>query len=259
MAATYKVNKEILAWAIESSGNDVASLKKKFPKIEGWLTEPSQIPIGKIQELSKMLNVPFGYFFLNDIPHEEVPLANYRTIDNEHYHQLSRELIDTIYEMERKQEFVRRSRIEDGFDSLPFIGRFNQNDDSMVIANDIREILGLSIDWNEKAEYPYNFLRNSLNQAGILVFKNGIVRANTHRNLNLEEFRAFVLIDEYAPLIFINAKDSLTAQLFSLCHELAHIWLGEPELLNTYNQDIQNDPENKEMCDNQLLTLLTSI
>lgn len=247
MAATYKVNKEILAWAIESSGNDVAFLKNKFPEIESWITESSQIPIGKIQELSKTLNVPFGYFFLNDIPHEEVPLANYRTIDNEQYHQLSRELIDTIYEMERKQDFVRRSRIEDGFEPLPFIGRFNQNDDFMDIVNDIRELLGLSTDWNEKAEHPYNFLRNVLNQAGILVFKNGIVKANTHRNLNLEEFRAFVLIDEYAPLVFINAKDSLTAQVFSLCHELAHIWLGEPELLNTYNQEFQDDSENKEL------------
>jgi hypothetical protein len=86
MVANYKVKKDVLAWAIESSGNDLASLKARFPKIDSWLTESSHIPIGKIQELNKTLNVPFGYFFLNDIPHEEVPLANCRTIDNEHYH-----------------------------------------------------------------------------------------------------------------------------------------------------------------------------
>lgn len=247
MAATYKVNKEILAWAIESSGNDPRFLEKKFPKIEDWLKESSQIPIGQLQELSKTLTIPFGYFFLNEIPQEEIPLANYRTIDNEHYHQLSRNLIETIYEMERKQEFVRRSRIEDGFDPLPFIGRFDQSDDFMAIADDIREVLQLTIDWNQTAEHPYNYLRSFLNKVGILVFKNGIVKANTHRNLNLEEFRAFVLMDEYAPLIFINAKDSLTAQLFSLCHEMAHIWLGEPELLNTYNQKFYDDVEDKEL------------
>lgn len=55
-----------------------------------------------------------------------------------------------------------------------------------------------------------------------------------------------MLIDEYAPLIFINAKDSQTAQLFSLCHEMAHIWLGVPELLNTYNHDLNSENNNIE-------------
>ena len=64
--------------------------------------------------------------------------------------------------MERKQEFVRRSRIEDGFDPLPFIGRFDQSDDFMAIANDIREVLQLTIDWNQTAEHPYNYLRSFL-------------------------------------------------------------------------------------------------
>ncbi|GAB2319494.1 ImmA/IrrE family metallo-endopeptidase [Alkalibacterium sp. s-m-22] len=247
MVATYKVDKKVLAWAIESSSNDIVSLQNKFPKIEIWLSESSEISIGNIQKLSKMLNIPFGYFFLNDIPQEEVSIANYRTIDNERYHELSRDLLETIYEMERKQEFVRLSRVKDGFDPLPIVGRFNKNTDFMTIASDIREVLGLSIDWNQKVDRPYNVLRDYLNKVGILVFKNGIVKSNTHRNLNLEEFRAFVLIDEYAPLIFINAKDSQTAQLFSLCHELAHIWLGVPELLNTFNQDFNEQIENKEL------------
>ncbi|GAA0485912.1 ImmA/IrrE family metallo-endopeptidase [Alkalibacterium sp. m-11] len=247
MVATYKVDKKVLAWAIESSSNDIVSLQNKFPKIEIWLSESSEISIGNIQKLSKMLNIPFGYFFLNDIPQEEVSIANYRTIDNERYHELSRDLLETIYEMERKQEFVRLSRVKDGFDPLPIVGRFNKNTDFMTIASDIREVLGLSIDWNQKVDRPYNVLTDYLNKVGILVFKNGIVKSNTHRNLNLEEFRAFVLIDEYAPLIFINAKDSQTAQLFSLCHELAHIWLGVPELLNTFNQDFNEQIENKEL------------
>lgn len=49
-----------------------------------------------------------------------------------------------------------------------------------------------------------------------------------------------MIIDEYAPLIFINSKDSFNARLFSLVHELVHIWYGKPEL---FNFNFQNNPE----------------
>ena len=61
---------------------------------------------------------------------------------------------------------------------------------------------------------------------------NGIVGNNTHRALDADEFRAFALVNEWAPLIFINASDSLNARLFSLLHEAAHIWLGVNDLYN---------------------------
>lgn len=61
---------------------------------------------------------------------------------------------------------------------------------------------------------------------------NGIVRGNTHRPLDVNEFRAFTIIDEYAPLIFINANDSINGRLFSLIHEFVHICLGVNSLFN---------------------------
>src|SRR5699024_11556870 len=68
------------------------------------------------------------------------------------------------------------------------------------------------------------------------VMQNGIALNNTHRPLDLNEFRAFTLVDEYAPLIFINTLDTNNGKTFSLLNEVAHVFLGINSL---YNDDFQ--------------------
>ena len=71
-----------------------------------------------------------------------------------------------------------------------------------------------------------------MSEASIIIMMNGIVRNNTHRPLDINEFRSFTIIDTYAPLIFINATDSASGKLFSLLHEFVHICLGVSDLYN---------------------------
>lgn len=90
-------------------------------------------------------------------------------------------------------------------------------------------------------------LRAHIEDAGVLVVINGVVGNNTKRTLNPHEFRGFVLEDSLAPLIFVNGADAKAAQMFTMAHELAHLWLGKSALFDLPHL-LPGDDEIEKFC-----------
>jgi len=137
--------------------------------------------------------------------------------------------MDTIQMMQSRQSWMREYLIEHGEDSLNFVQSINIHDNVADIAQHIRDTLQITADWASKHSTwtdALNFLRETIENTGIMVVVNGIVGNNTHRKLDPQEFRGFVLVDEYAPLLFVNGSDGKAAQMFTLAHELAHVFFG---------------------------------
>lgn len=264
MAKGVIVKPIIIQWAIQSAGKDVSGLSDKFDKIDKWTSEESELTVSELNKLSKELRIPFGYFFLPEPPDEDIQLLKYRTVDNEEQAKPSRDLIDTIKYMEKRQSFMRDALIEDGFLPHEFVGSVTINENPEGLAAKITQELKLKKNWNKNNPRTFNVLREAISNLGILVMQNGVVGNNNHRVLNVAEFRAFVLIDHYVPLIFLNARDSTNAKVFSLSHELVHIWLGVDELYNdnfTTNQ-IFNNSKLESFCNEvaaEMLLPLSSI
>lgn len=231
-----KINANVLKWAISNSNTDELLLRALFPKIDEWLTGNVEPTFNQLENLSRKLHIPFGYLLLNSPPKEKVELLEFRTIESEKIKKPSRELIDTIYDMEMKMDWMREELIRLGNEPMPFVSSISKSaQDIKNIASIIRKDIELEDDWflnNKNSDESFKCIRSKLEDLGVLVMMNGIVGSNTSRSLDVNEFRAFVIIDEYAPLIFINAKDSSGGRLFSLCHELAHIWFGENNIFN---------------------------
>ncbi|NOZ71420.1 MAG: ImmA/IrrE family metallo-endopeptidase [Chloroflexi bacterium] len=228
------VDPHMLRWARQRAGQDVASLEKAFPKIEAWERGDVQPTLKQLERFARKTRVPLGFLFLDSPPDEPLPISDFRTMAQAS-HRPSPNLLDTIYICQQRQEWYRGYLQTLGEGPLPFVGTSSLGDDPIKVATDIRSHLHFNLEERKTIPTWTDALRRFIEQAetaGILVMSSSIVGSNTHRKLDTEEFRGFTLVDDMAPVVFINTADSKSAQMFTLAHELAHIWLGESGVSN---------------------------
>lgn len=224
------VNPEILHWARERAGVSVDVLGHLFPKFEQWETGEVKPTLKQLEALAKKTLTPLGYFFLDTPPEDRLPIPDFRTLDDRAAHRTSPNLLDTVQMMQRRQAWMLEFLIEQGQPRLPFVGAAEPTDDPVQVATHIRQVLGIGDRWaaqHRTWEDALRALRLAVEKAGILIITNGIVGNNTRRKLDPAEFRGFVLPDAYTPLVFINGVDGKAAQMFTIAHELAHVWFDK--------------------------------
>lgn len=225
-----EVNPQLVSWARERAQLSIEALAKRFPKLADWESGELQPTFNQLEDFAAVTHVPFGFLFLPEPPEIPLPITDFRTVQNHNLGTASPELLDTIYAMQRRQAWLREERLEGEAAPLPFVGSANLNDAPRAIGQEMRRLAGLGEGWAAAVgtwREAVGALRTSIENLGVMTVINGVVGNNTHRKLNVSEFRGFALSDEYAPLIFVNGSDSKSAQMFTLAHELAHIWLGE--------------------------------
>jgi Zn-dependent peptidase ImmA (M78 family) len=204
----------------------------------------------QIEYMSHATGIPFGYFLLETPPKEQFPIMEYRTIDSVGFTKPSRNLIDTIHDMEMIQDWLKNSE-NNAKENLSFVGAQKGVKDIKKFASYIRSILGMKETWfaeSRSADDSFHRMRNFISSSGVTVMMNGVVENNTHRSLDIEEFRAFAMVDEVAPIIFINSNDSINGRLFSLIHEFAHICSGKDDLFNDRYSDEKKVTEIETIC-----------
>lgn len=240
MAQTVRVNvpRTILDWVISIGAEDRLGEEQRR-NIDAWKQGTKRPTVTQLHDISDKLHVPFGYFFMDEPIDDTPPVYAKRTVGSQQPQgRPSRDLVDTIDQMTAIQDWARQDRIDNEGTRLEQVGSRTINDDSNLIAEDIRRALKIDEHWYRKSDLhkpakAFKLLRERAEGTGILIMQNGVVGNNASRPLDPKEFRAFALIDPYAPLIFINRTDEPeTARLFSLVHELAHVWLGTDELYN---------------------------
>ncbi len=223
------IKPKLLQWTRKRAGYTSDFMAKKFPKYSYWERGMAQPTLKQLERMAKTLHVPLGIFFLDEPPREDLPIPDLRTMPQARLSRPSPELLETIYSCQQRQEWYRNYLLSLGEGPIPYVGKAMLNDSPKAIAAQILEAVNFDLEDRRKLHTWTQALGrfiDKVEQIGILVMVNSIVGNNTHRHLNPEEFRGFALIDDYAPVIFINGADTIAAKTFTLAHELAHIWLG---------------------------------
>jgi Zn-dependent peptidase ImmA (M78 family) len=260
---TLDIPLDVLQWAADQSGLSVGALvdkcftprtpEKRQALMAGKLT------IKQVETLAKETHLPFGYFFLDKPPKtERATIPDLRQLPDAT--PLSVDFFDTLDDVLHKQQWYLDYLKGHGYGKLDFVGKFNSTVPVKDVADDIRKTLGLSIEEQQQCKsFPefFSLLSEKAEAAGILVFKNGIVKNNTHRSLSVDEFRGFAIADSYAPLVFINGKDREAAWIFTLAHELVHIWLGESGIYNISGHQKVIEQGIEKYCNQVAAELLT--
>ena len=228
-----EVKPSLLRWARYRAGLDLDDLARRFPRLADWESGERRPTIRQLEEFAKATRTPVGYLFLTEPPTERVPIPDLRTIGNRRIEHPSPDLLDTIYLCQQRQEWYRDFARSQRDESLRFVGSATLRNDVQETAALIRDQLGFDLDARRQMPTWTEALRRFIEQAdaiGVLVMVNGVVSNNNYRKLDPDEFRGFALSDPLAPLVFINGADTKAAQMFTLAHEIAHIWLGQSAL-----------------------------
>jgi Zn-dependent peptidase ImmA (M78 family) len=244
MSAEVNVNSNMLQWAITRAGLELHDLTKAFPKITEWLQASKKPTLKQLENFSNKVHIPFGYLLLAEPPQESIPFPFFRT-NTTTDKPFNIHVYDTILLVQQRQEWLKEYLEDLEFDPLPFVGQFSaENHVDEIVAN-IRQTLNLSPDWANrftKWEEALEHLTQQIEEAGIIIFFNGVVENNTSRPIPVDECRGFVMVDDVAPIMFINNADAKAAQMFTLVHELAHIWIGQSAGFDIQQMLPANDP-----------------
>jgi Zn-dependent peptidase ImmA (M78 family)/transcriptional regulator with XRE-family HTH domain len=232
MATAYaQINPNLIRWARERADLTLGMLATKLQttedKLNAWENGKKQITMRKAMELAEKTYIPFGYLFLKEQPLERLPIPDLRTVDGEPLKKPSAELYKVVQRTITKQAWYKEYALEQELQPLKFVGRYNVNTPPNDIVRDMRAELNVEPhptrgNWEDY----HKALIKKIDALGVLVMRQGNLGHHT-KPLYVSEFRGFAIADELAPVIFLNLADAPVARLFTLIHELAHIWIGE--------------------------------
>lgn len=225
------INRDLIEWAILRAGREPEEFYIQYPVVEKWVEGKVYPTVKQLENFTRKLHLPFGYMFLKEPPKEEIPIPFFRSgVENPVSKEISLNVYHTVQILQERQAWLTEYLTQSDYDNLKFVGKYDASDDYKTIVDDIRKTLNLKTDWARNLptwEDALDYLTEQIENAGIIVVFNGIVGNNTRRIISPDECRGFVLVDQKAPFLFVNAADAKAAQMFTLAHELAHIWIGQ--------------------------------
>jgi Zn-dependent peptidase ImmA (M78 family)/DNA-binding XRE family transcriptional regulator len=234
------ISAPVVKWARERAGLSQEELAIQLNNVDAsqvhaWEQGTSLPTFSQAEKLAERLRLPFAVLFLDEPPKIALPIPDLRTVAQGTKEKPSLEFFDVVSDALLRQRWYRECQEEHEATPLSFVGSFGPSASVIDVAEDMARHLRIDEDLRNECTTWQQFFVAFVQRAeslGVLVMRSGVVRHNPTRTLEVEEFRGFAISDELAPLVFINSRDARAAQIFTLAHELAHIWIGASGISN---------------------------
>lgn len=238
MAEKAYITAKVFKWARESAKmtEEIAASKVavSIDKLKDWEKGEDYPTIRQAQTLAKAYRRPFALFFLPDVPTDFQPLKDLRKTGSK---ELSTSSIFIIREIQQKQAWISEVNEDNNENRVPFIGRFTIKDNPVLVAKDILASLNIN-PLNYKSNNPIIEWIDKAESNGIFISRTSFIHSRL--KLDSNEIQGFAIADDFAPFIFINSDDWNAPQLFTLVHELSHLWIAETGISIDIEPSIKN-------------------
>lgn len=223
------ITPEVLKWARESAKMSLETAAGKVKvnpqKLSFWEEGVEQPTIKQAEKLANSYRRPFALFFLPEVPKDFLPLQDFRRDTSV---ELGTASLFLLREIQQKQAWMSDFHLENGEQRSAFVGKYNLNDHPKQVAGNI--LATLQIDPNNYALSPIKSWITKAEEQGIFISRTSFVHSRL--KVDAREIQGFAIADPYAPFIFINSQDWDAPQLFTLVHELAHLWIAASGISN---------------------------
>lgn len=200
-----------------------------------------------LENLAALYRVPVLTFFLQKPPVFQDELIDFRTFDSRRPKRDN----PLIFAIKRKikllQTELSRIEYENNKKTKRFVGSVTPDTAIVDFVNIVREQINFSFEEQKtlkKKDDIFKVVRSCIERLGIFVVQIGDLGSH-HTSIPTAEFRGIAISDKYAPLIVVNPNDTQPAQLFSLLHEVAHIFLGDTAISNVGMANSRMDEKEK--------------
>lgn len=232
-----------MRWAREEARLDIATVAHRIGRpedeIRGW-EDGTQCPtLAQVRKAAEIYHRSLAVFYLPESPQGFQTLRDFRHLRDVQSRAYSPELAQIIRLVEYRQDWLKEWLMAEGAEPLKFIGSASLRTPALDVANAIRNKLEIKSEQQIKCRTRREALNLWIDKAeeiGINICRQG--------GIECEEARGFVLTDVYAPSIYINSDDAIVARLFTLAHELAHLWINLPGISNMEDLDQNGNTDN---------------
>lgn len=230
MNTRVSITPEVLRWAVHRTGRTVEALSQQsdFQNLPVWIEGTGEPTLRQAEKLAEKAHIPFPFLLLDHPIETHIALPDFRTIGSSGVLHPSPESEQVFNDCQSRLDWHKEYAEDAGLDHVQLLGKYTNTDDPEKAARTLRSVIGWELGKFSYGDRAIAELTALIEAQGVLFMRSSMVQNNTHRPLDLQEFRGFTLIQDGYALIFINTRDTKSGQIFSLAHELGYVVLEEP-------------------------------